>query len=163
MTRRVPLAATAVLVAAVAALLALGERTPEGSRRRTAEAYLGEVTTRNAFRRSESAEAYELEYGFVDHQGESHDLACRVLRRDHERLVARFGYSERELDGAAVARQQAFADEELRRRGLAPYFRIEVTRRRSRAGWWRRPACGRPCPPAARTSSAKPSSAYSRR
>ena len=128
MTRRVPLAATAVLVAAVAALLALGERTPEGSRRRTAEAYLGEVTTRNAFRRSESAEAYELEYGFVDHQGESHDLACRVLRRDHERLVARFGYSERELDGAAVARQQAFADEELRRRGLAPYFRIEVTR-----------------------------------
>jgi hypothetical protein len=128
MTRRTALRAAAALVAALLALLALAERRPEGLRRRTAEAYLSEVTSRNLFHRSESVDAFDLEYGFVDHQGESHDLACRVLRRDHERLVARFGYSEREIGAAAAARQQAFADEELRRRGLAPYFRIEVTR-----------------------------------
>jgi hypothetical protein len=126
MTRRAGLAAAALLLAAVAALRGLSEPRPSGLRRHPAEAYLENVGARNAFRRSASAEAYDLEYGFVDHQGESVDVSCRVLRRDHERLVARFGYAERDLEAAALARQQAFADDELRRRGLAPYFRIEV-------------------------------------
>lgn len=127
MTWRTGLAAAALLLAAVAALLALGERRPPGRRRHTPEAYLENVGARNEFRRSVSGEAFEVEYGFVDHQGESHDVGCRVLRRDHERLMARFGYAERDLEAAALARQRAFAEDELRRRGLQPYFRIEVT------------------------------------
>jgi hypothetical protein len=86
-----------------------------------------DVDSRNAFKRRESADAYEVEYGFIDHQGESHDVACRILRADHQRLGARFGYVERDLRGQVVAREQAFADDELTRRGLAPYFRIDVS------------------------------------
>jgi hypothetical protein len=85
------------------------------------------VEARNAFHRTESRDAYDVEYGFIDHQGESHDVACRILRQDHQRLRARFGYVEREIDALVAARQQAFADDELTRRGLAPYFRIDVS------------------------------------
>jgi hypothetical protein len=122
------LAGVAFLIA-VAALLGLAERRDRRPRRgpSQATAYLDHVEARNAFRRTESADAYDVEYGFIDHQGESHDVACRVLRRDHQRLLARFGYSEREVDAQVAARRQAFADEELSRRGLAPYFRIDVS------------------------------------
>jgi hypothetical protein len=127
MTRRSAAAGAAFLIA-VATLLALAE-SRDRSPRRPAQAtgYRDQVEARNAFRRSETADAYEVEYGFIDHQGESHDVACRILRRDHQGLVARFGYVERDLDAQVVARMQAFADDELRGRGLAPYFRIDVS------------------------------------
>jgi hypothetical protein len=123
------LAAGAAFLITVATLLALaGERDRRPRRGPTqASGYRDHVEARNAFRRSESTEAYEVEYGFIDHQGESHDVACRILRRDHQGLVARFGYVERDLDAQVAARMQAFADDELRGRGLAPYFRIDVS------------------------------------
>jgi hypothetical protein len=126
MTPRVAGLAAATLAAALLALVGLRAGAPEGLRPKRLDSYLADVGSRNAFRRTESAEAFALEFGFVDHQGESHDVACRVLRRDHEQLLARFGYGARELEAAAIARQQEFADAELRRRGLAPYFRVDI-------------------------------------
>jgi hypothetical protein len=126
---RAVLLSLSALLAAVGALLLLGgDRAPGGPRGGAAGVggYRDSVESRNAFRRTESAEAIDVQYGFIDHEGESHDVTCRILRRDHQRLRARFGYVERDVDAAVNARQEAFADEALRDRGLAPYFRIEV-------------------------------------
>ena len=129
MSRRAVVSSAGVFLIAVSALL--GRAAWRDARpRRGAEdgsGYLANVEARNAFRRSESADAYDLQYGFIDYQGESHDVACRIRQKDHQRLVARFGYSERTLDSEVAARQQAFADAEVSRRGLGPYFRIEVS------------------------------------
>jgi hypothetical protein len=119
-------AAFLVTVTTLVGLAAGRDRRPRPDPAQAA-GYVGHVESRNAFRRTESPEAYELEYGFIDHQGESHDVACRVLRRDHQRLAARYGYTQRDVDAQVAARQQAFADDELKRRGLAPYFRIDVS------------------------------------
>jgi hypothetical protein len=121
-------AAGAFLIA-MAALLGLAQGRDRHVQGGPAQAagYLGYVESRNAFRRTESAEAYDVQYGFIDHQGESHDVACRVLRRDHQRLAARYGYTKREHDAELAVKQQAFADDELSRRGLAPYYRIDVS------------------------------------
>ena len=129
MTRRARAGAAAVLLIAVATLVGQAERRDRSTHHGPAQGtgYLDRVEARNAFRRTESPAAYEVEYGFIDHQGESHDVACRVLRKDHQRLLARFGYAEGNLDAQVATRQQAFADDELARRGLAPYFRIDVS------------------------------------
>jgi hypothetical protein len=128
MTGRGAGAAGAILIAA-ATLVVLAQGRDRHERRGPAQGtgYLGYVESRNAFHRRESAEAYELEYGFIDHQGESHDVACRILRRDHQRLSARYGYAQRDIDAELAVKQQAFADDELSRRGLAPYYRIDVS------------------------------------
>jgi hypothetical protein len=127
MRARAVLASLATLAAAVGLLVALAPARPSGPRRRTAArgAYR-EVGSRGVFHRTDGREAYELGYGFVDYEGESHDVACRVLRRDHQQAIARFGYVEKDLEAAALARQQTWADERLRERGLLPYFRIDV-------------------------------------
>jgi hypothetical protein len=121
--------AGAAFLIATATLVGLAQGRDRHAHRGPAQAagYVGHVESRNAFRRTESPEAYDVEYGFIDHQGESHDVTCRVLRRDHQRIAARYGYSQRDVDAQVAARQQAFADEELKRRGLAPYFRIDVS------------------------------------
>lgn len=113
----------------MAALLGLAARRDARPRRGPDQGtgYLGDVETRNVFQRAESPDGYDVRYGFIDYQGESHDVTCRILRRDHQRLVARFGYAEGDLEAEVAARRQAFADEELRRLGLAPYFRIDVS------------------------------------
>jgi Transglutaminase-like superfamily len=130
MTARRAAVSLVAFVLAVAALVALGDRhdAPRLLKRAAAVGgYLDNVRSRNAFRRVDSAGSYEVQYGFIDHPGESHDVACRISRQAHERLVARYGYTERELEAATTAAQQAYADEELRRRGLAAYFRMDVT------------------------------------
>ena len=129
MSRRAATGASLALLAATAALVALAHERDARPRRGPAQAtgYAEGVDSRNVFKRAESADAYEVEYGFIDHQGESHDVACRILRADHQRLRARFGYVERDLRSQVVAREQAYADDELTRRGLAPYFRIDVS------------------------------------
>jgi hypothetical protein len=129
MTRRFAAGAAPVWLIAVLTLVARAQKRDAQERRGPTQGtgYLHYVESRNAFHRRESPEAFDLEYGFIDHQGESHDVACRVLRKDHQRLSARFGYSRRDLDLEVAARQQAFADDELSRRGLAPYFRIDVS------------------------------------
>jgi hypothetical protein len=128
MTRRAG-GAAGVLLLATGMLLARAGARDASPRRGPGQAapYVDQVDSRNAFRRTDSADAYEVEYGFIDHQGESHDVGCRILRADHQRLRARFGYRERDLAAQVTARQQAFADDELSRRGLAPYFRIDVS------------------------------------
>jgi len=129
MSRKAAASAGLALLAATASLVALAHERDGRPRPRPAQAagYADDVSSRNAFRRAESAAAYEVEYGFIDHQGESHDVACRILRADHQRLVARFGYVERDLRVVVAVQQQAYADEELTRRGLAPYFRIDAS------------------------------------
>jgi hypothetical protein len=129
MTRRARAGSVAVLLIAVATLISLAERRDRHPRRGPEQGtgYLDRVHARNVFQHTESAEAYDVAYGFIDHQGESHDVSCRILRRDHQRLSARFGYVERDLEAEVATRQQTFADDELRRRGLAPYFRIDVS------------------------------------
>ncbi len=129
MSRRSVAGAAVAFLVATAVLMGLAQRRDARPRPRPRQAtgYVDRVSSLNAFRRSDSAEAYEVEYGFIDHQGESHDVACRILRRDHQRLTARFGYSERDLDAQVAVQQQAFADAELSRLGLAPYFRIDVS------------------------------------
>ncbi len=129
MSLRAAAIAALALLAATALLVGLAhQRDAQGRRGPTqATGYVEGVAARNAFRRGESADAYEVEYGFIDHQGESHDVACRILRADHQRLGARFGYVERDLRAEVAVRQQAYADDELTRRGLAPYFRIDVS------------------------------------
>jgi hypothetical protein len=129
MTRRSGAGAAATFLIAVATLLVLAAGRDRRPRRGPAQgtSYHDSIEARNAFRRRESADAYDVQYGFIDYQGESHDVECRVLRRDHQRLSARFGYVERDIDGQVVIRLQAFADDELRRRRLAPYFRIDVS------------------------------------
>jgi hypothetical protein len=129
MTRRAAAGAAGAFLLAAGTLLALAaERdTRPGPRPAPASGYVDQVDSRNAFRRNDSADAYEVEYGFIDYQGESHDVGCRILRADHQRLSARFGYRERDLAAQVAARQQAYADDELTSRGLAPYFRIDVS------------------------------------
>jgi len=128
MKRRSTGAGAAFLIA-VATLFGLAHERDRRPRLGPTQApgYRDHVESRNAFRRSEAADAYDVQYGFIDHQGESHDVACRILRRDHQGLFARFGYVEGDLDAQVAARMQDFADDELRGRGLAPYFRIDVS------------------------------------
>src|SRR5262245_52888087 len=124
---RAVLMSLTTLATAVGLLVALAPPPLSGPRRRTAAgAAYREVGSRGVFHRTDGRDAYELGYGFVDYEGESHDLACRVLRRDHQQAAARFGYVEKDLEAAALLRQQAWADERLRERGLLPFFRIDV-------------------------------------
>jgi hypothetical protein len=129
MSRRSVAGASVAFLVATTTLVGLAERRDARPRPgpRQSTGYVDRVSSLNAFRRGDSADAYEVEYGFIDHQGESHEVGCRILRRDHQRLTTRFGYSERALEAQVAVQQQAFADAELLRLGLAPYFRIDVS------------------------------------
>lgn len=120
-------AGAAVFLIAVAALLGLAAGRDRRPGRPPEQGAGDHGESRNAFRRNEATDAYEVQYGFIDYEGESHDVACRIARRDHQRLSARFGYSDRDIDAQVAVRLQAFADDELTRRGLGPYFRIDVS------------------------------------
>jgi hypothetical protein len=84
-----------------------------------------------SFERKEDHREYTLTWGFTDHQGEPHEVRCRVARDDHEREVSAFGHDARATGAARTERLRAWAGRELRERGLEAVVTLEV----DESGW----------------------------
>jgi hypothetical protein len=79
-----------------------------------------------SFERREDHSHYTLTWGFTDHGGEAHEVACRVGRDDHERETASFGHDARAVGAARAARLGRWAEAQLREHGLEGVVRLEV-------------------------------------
>lgn len=91
------------------------------------DVYQQHVAALNRFRRAESEGAYLLTYGFVDYQGRTREMTCRIRQADHRAQVAGFGYERAELDAETDRRLQSWVDGEIDKRGLAAYVRVNVS------------------------------------
>lgn len=123
-----------LLIAAFALLLWLGEnRPPELGgdphvplQKPDPNKYAEWVDSLNEFSSTQTADRFNLKYGFIDHQGTTHRITCSITKTDHDKEVEAFGYRRKELDAALDAKLQSWLNRELARRGLTKYVRIKV-------------------------------------
>ncbi len=100
--------------------------TPRPSPSISPDRYAEWVGSINQFERRDAGSYHELHFGFLDHHGRRQDVTCRIGKADHQRELAGFGYSKPELDAHADNVLLAWIEQELRRRGLAPYVQATV-------------------------------------
>jgi len=88
--------------------------------------YQSRVDSLHEFARTETADAYTLRYGFIDHHGKDHRITCQVSKQDHQRESEAYGYASDEIQSKMNARLLIYLNRELGKRNLAPYFQIKM-------------------------------------
>jgi hypothetical protein len=79
-----------------------------------------------SFERKEDPGAYTLTWGFADHDGEPHEVTCRIGREDYQREVSGYGYEEQATRAARIGRLREWAARALLRRGLEGVVTLEI-------------------------------------
>lgn len=78
------------------------------------------------FTKAPAGDRFRLSFGFVDHDGDPHQVTCSIRRQDYEREVAEFGFSDKERVATLRREMQALLEHEAEARGVDRYFTIEV-------------------------------------
>ena len=84
-----------------------------------------DVNSLNEYRKSESAQNYNLTYGFIDYQGESHKISCRIPKEVYEKEIRSFGCNEKEIEGAVDQDMRERIDQAIQERGLDGYAHVD--------------------------------------
>lgn len=87
----------------------------------------GWETPTKAFTSSETADGWDLSFGFSDHNRRPHRVSCRVQRVDLERELGWFGFSEEVVWGELNRQMEEAMNAEIRRRNVQKYFQIETS------------------------------------
>lgn len=82
------------------------------------------VSSLNEFEKRETPDAYQLSFGFIDHNGTTHHVDCSILRSDYEHESAAFGYVDSDVNSEIDARLQSILNRELAKRALSEYVTI---------------------------------------
>ena len=121
-------------IMAILALAAIGTwLEPSGTPAPDASA----VEMPQGFARSDDAAGFGLSFSFRDHAMRGYQVKCRVARADLERELESFGFQEDEVWGLLNTRTRELLEAEVRRRDLAPYFRVETHGRGGYSWQWR--------------------------
>ncbi|HJX27142.1 MAG TPA: hypothetical protein VJ885_04465 [Thermoanaerobaculia bacterium] len=120
--------AAVIFALALAGIVLLWAFAPEAEQAEDVHVDLNETREEGEarFERSAAGDRFRLSFGFIDHDGDRHQVACTIRREDYEREVARFGYSEAERSETLNREVKALLEREAAARGVAPYFTIEV-------------------------------------
>jgi len=88
--------------------------------------YKSQAGSLREFARSETADAYTLRYGFIDHHGKDHRITCQISKQDHQRESEAFGYVRDQIQSRMNASLLIYLKRELEKRNLALYFRFKM-------------------------------------
>lgn len=89
------------------------------------DAYSPRVGALGQFEERESAWAFTVTYGFIDHNGREQKVTCDVSKSEHQWQVDHYGYDEADVDRQVDRLLAQEAERELRRRGLEDTVHIE--------------------------------------
>ena len=89
------------------------------------DTYTRHVGSLGTFAEVESAWAFTVTYGFIDHNGREQKVTCDVSKSEHEWQVQHYGYDEADVDRQVDRLLAQEAARELRARGLLDTVRIE--------------------------------------
>lgn len=88
--------------------------------------YLKRAGSLREFDSSQTEDSYRLHYGFIDYSGNTHRIECSILRADHERETAAYGYVWPELKKEIDRRAQRILDREIERRRIQDYLTVRA-------------------------------------
>ena len=97
--------------------------TPEP--RPTPDTYSRQVGALGRFEEVETAWAFTVTYGFIDHNGRTQTITCDISKSEHEWQVQHYGYDEKEVDRQLDRLLAEEATRELRARGLVDAVQID--------------------------------------
>lgn len=80
----------------------------------------------HTFSSTGTSDRYQLHYGFTDYEDRRHLIDCSVSKADHKRETSSFGYRSEQIDAAIDALLQKWLNDEIAKRGLAPYYTLKT-------------------------------------